>query len=119
MKTKAYTRKEIESWVNLDDYIRSDLAKKCSTNVPVVFVAAQGYANAAYPWITGYECLYLGDVAGAPGHGVFANNAGLVKWGYHTDSFYIPPGVLEKIEEFTGFKYVKMKFVSDEDAENI
>ncbi len=48
-------------------------------------------AKNAYPWKNGESVLYLGEVVGMRGHGIFVGKDGLVKYGYHLDSFKIVP----------------------------
>jgi len=92
------TRKQIEKWKNLDEFLMSDIGKN-QTRIPVVFCAPKGYAD-SYPWKTGEDCLYLGDVFGMAGHGVFVSRkTGITHWGYHNDSFYIPDYTLEDFKD--------------------
>ena len=87
MSYKPPTRAQIEEWQGLDDYLQ--LRQACP-NIPVVFCAPKGYAD-RYPWKTGDRLLYMGDVHGMGGHGVYADKNGRIWWGYHTDNFYMEP----------------------------
>ena len=87
MSNKPPARSQIEEWQALPDYLR--LCRAC-TNINVVFCAPKGYAD-RYQWKTGDSLLYMGDVHGMGGHGVYADKNGRIWWGYHTDNFYMEP----------------------------
>jgi hypothetical protein len=89
MSHKQATRSQIESWKNLDDYLNFN-DRQSVKNVQVVFCSPKGYAD-KYPWKTGENLLYMGDVHNMGGHGVFVDRSHRIWWGYHTDNFYVEP----------------------------
>jgi hypothetical protein len=111
------TRKEIAELISLDDFLASDLGKN-KTNIPVIFCVPHGFAD-SYSWITSEECLYLGDVMGMEGHGVFVSKkTGLMKWGYHTDNFYIDKCVIQDLIDQNERHTMEEHDGSEEDAES-
>jgi len=35
----------------------------------------------------GEDILFLGEISNMPTHGIFVDNKGKIRWGYHMDSF--------------------------------
>ena len=78
-------KKSMEGWVDLDD-------EPLPVNKIVTpFLPPEWEEKNQYPWKNGEQVLYLGEVVGMWGHGIFVGKDGLVKFGYHLDSFKIVP----------------------------
>lgn len=78
--TVIYQPEQIKDWISLAD--QPTTINRLVTPFTVEEV---------YPWQTGEIVLYLGEVYGMKNHGIFVGKDGLVKFGYHLDSFRIIP----------------------------
>ncbi len=78
-------KQQMETWTDLDD-------QPLPINKLVTpFLSEEIQEKYPYPWKNGEPVLYLGEVVGMKGHGIFVGNDGLVRFGYHLDSFKIIP----------------------------
>ena len=83
--TVLYKREQMENWIDLDD-------QPTTVNRLVTPCLPEKWESKnIYPWKNGETVLYLGEVYGMKGHGIFVGKDGLVKFGYHLDSFKIIP----------------------------
>lgn len=79
----------VEKWEELDDFLKRNPSAR---NVMVTpHLPKEWDEKNQYPWKNGDPVLFLGEVNGMRGHGVFVGRDGLVKFGYHTDSFKVVP----------------------------
>lgn len=80
---------QVEKWEELDDFMEKNFSAR---NVMVTpHLPKEWDDKNQYPWKNGDAVLFLGEVMGMRGHGVFVGKDGLVKFGYHTDSFKVIP----------------------------
>jgi len=83
---------QVETWEDLDDLVKRMYGPVPITNRMVTpHLPKEWDEKNQYPWKNGEPVLFLGEVIGMPGHGVFVGKDGLVKFGYHTDSFKVIP----------------------------
>ena len=84
-----YQREQFEGWLPLDEHLKNPV------NFPVGITSGFLVVYSAPPgnvvWKTGDPVLFLGEIPGMKGHGIFAGSDGLVKWGYHTSNFHVIP----------------------------
>ena len=88
-----YKPEEYADWVSLDDHLdyhNDSFPVDVVSNFLVVFSPPEGYED-KYPWKGGDPILFLGEIPGMKGHGIFAGTDGLAKWGYHTVNFRVIP----------------------------
>lgn len=84
-----YQREQFEGWLPLDEHLKNpvNFPVGITSGFLVVFSAPPGGGM----WKTGDPVLFLGEIPGMKGHGIFAGSDGLVKWGYHTSNFHVIP----------------------------
>jgi len=93
-----YDKEKIKIWRNLEVHLEKlskgyAIGNKNSfpeKNFLVAFLAPEGYEK-SYKFKTGETVLFLGEIYGMKGHGIFATHDGKIQWGFHTDNFYIIP----------------------------
>jgi hypothetical protein len=88
-----YKPEDIGKWKTLDEHLdhpNDDFPRMVMSGFLVVFSPPPGYEG-KYPWNPGDPVLFLGEIPGMKGHGIFAGADGLVKWGYHTFNFHVIP----------------------------
>jgi hypothetical protein len=87
-----YQREQFEDWLPLDEHLKNpvNFPVGITYGFLVVFSSPPGYEE-KYPWKSGDPVLFLGEIPGMKGHGIFAGSDGLVKWGYHTFNFHVIP----------------------------
>lgn len=83
---------KIESWVSLEEHVKNpvNFPVGIKSGFLVVFVPPKGYED-KYPWKPQEGVLFLGEIPGMKGHGIFASQHGKIDWGYHLDNFYVIP----------------------------
>ena len=88
-----YKPEDFEKWKTLDDHLEfpnEDFPRMMISGFLVVFSAPPGYEE-KYPWKSGDTVLFLGEIPGMKGHGIFSGIDGVVRWGYHTFDFRVIP----------------------------
>ena len=85
-----YKREQIEGWLPLDEHLKNPV------NFPVGITSGFLVVYSAPPWKlgmwkTGDPVLFLGEIPGMKGHGIFSGMDGVVRWGYHTFDFRVIP----------------------------
>lgn len=82
----------ILKWTNLSDHIKNPIGFPIGVTygIQVAFIADKGYEGTSL-WKNKEVLLFLGEIAGMRGHGIFVDQHGKVHWGYHLTNFYIIP----------------------------
>ena len=84
-----YQREQFEGWLPLDEHLKNPV------NFPVGITSGFLVVYSASPgnvvWKTGDPVLFLGEIPGMKGHGIFSGMDGVVRWGSHTFDFRVIP----------------------------
>ena len=87
-----YQKQQVETWIPLDEHLDNpvNFPKGSKAGFLVVFSPDPKYKD-SYSLPLGYPILFLGEIFGMKGHGIFVDPDGLVKFGYHTHEFRVIP----------------------------
>lgn len=87
-----YTPDQFSTWNTLDSHLKNptNFPTGKTTNFFVIFSPTHGDPR-DYPWELGESLLFLGEIPGMDGHGIFAGDDGLVRFAYHTHDFRVIP----------------------------
>lgn len=87
-----YQKHQVETWVPLDEHLKNpvNFPRGITSGFLVVFTPPP-QDERLYPLRPGNPILFLGEIPGMKGHGIFVGNDGLVRFGYHTHDFRVIP----------------------------
>jgi hypothetical protein len=87
-----YQKHQVETWIPLDEHLKNpgNFPRGITSGFLVVFTPPP-QDERLYPLRPGNPILFLGEIPGMRGHGIFVGNDGLVRFGYHTHDFRVIP----------------------------
>lgn len=91
----TYSIDKMATWTNLADHLNNPVGFPVgiTTHFLVAF-SRSPHANEShitFPWTVGESVVFLGEIPGMRGHGIFAGDDGLVRFAYHTHDFSVIP----------------------------
>jgi hypothetical protein len=86
-------KEKIKTWISLANHVRNPCSfpVNLKSGFLVVLFPPKISIEAKYPWQLQEAVLFLGEIPGMKGHGIFASQCGSVHWGYHLEDFRVIP----------------------------
>lgn len=86
-----YQKQQVETWTPLDAHLDNPVNFPTGITSGFLVVFSPKHRMVSDPLPVGYPILFLGEIFGMKGHGIFVDPDGLVKYGYHTHEFRVIP----------------------------